>query len=44
MPERPKPFRWRTFKLPNGTTAIGWEIKIDDLRGGYRQSGDSEGK
>ena len=40
----PAPFHWRTFKLPasdpDAGTAIGWELKLDDVRGGYLQSGD----
>ena len=40
----PSPLHWRTFKLPASDPekdiAIGWELKIDDLRGGYAQYGD----
>lgn len=43
-PEPPSPLHWRTFKLPasdpDAEIAIGWELKIDDLRGGYAQYGD----
>src|SRR4051794_8854346 len=40
----PSPLHWRTFALPKTDPekdiAIGFELRIDDLRGGYAQYGD----
>src|SRR5215471_3168376 len=47
--EPPAPLHWRTYRLPatdpdvvlyGADGVIGWELKIDDLRGGLLQTGD----
>lgn len=47
--EPPAPLHWRTFRLPKSDPdvqlygedgVVGWELKIDDLRGGLTQVGD----
>jgi hypothetical protein len=49
LTEPPAPLHWRTFELPStdpdvmaygAKGVIGWEARIDDLRGGYQQYGD----
>ncbi len=49
LTDPPAPLHWRTFKLPpndpdvvlyGAEGVLGWEARLDDLRGGYQQYGD----